>query len=102
MNAKEKIENLRKEKGWSKSRLAKEIGVSSTCVYNWYNEKNSNPNRDTIEDVCAVFDIPVSSFYADFETDDLPPEEIELLEVFRRLSPKKKETALMIIKNLND
>ncbi len=102
MDIREKIDKLRKQRGLSKFQLAKGLGISPTAVYNWYNDKNSMPKRDTIEDICSLFQISVASFYADIDNEDLPPEEIELLEVFRKLSPKKKETALMIIKNLND
>ena len=102
MDVREKIDKLRKQHGLSKFQLAKSIGISPTSVYNWYNEINSMPKRDTIEDICALFNISVASFYASTEAEDLPAEEIELLEAFRKLPTKKKETALMIIKNLND
>ena len=38
MDIHEKINELRKERGWSLSKLAKEAGIPETTVYNWYNE----------------------------------------------------------------
>ena len=95
-----KITKLRKERGWSLSRLAKEAGIPQTTVYNWFNEKHFTPSRDKIEDVCAAFNISVAEFYADVETDNLSEKEIKLLEVFRKIPDKNKEKAISILEML--
>ncbi len=54
MEVKERITWLRKERGWSLSKLAKEACISENAVYNWYNDKNYTPSRDAVEDVCGA------------------------------------------------
>ena len=102
MDIKEKIEKLRKERGWSLFRLAKESGIYPTTVYNWFNEINATPTREKIEDLCSAFGISVSSFYADVETDNLTAEEMELLEAFRKIPDKKKAIALSTLKAMSE
>ena len=100
MEIKEKIDVMRKARGWTLSRLAKEIGLSTTSVYNWYNEKNTNPSREAIEDVCAAFGVSVAEFYADVETDKLTEKELRLLQLFREIPDKNKDKALSMLEIL--
>lgn len=100
MDIHEKINELRKERGWSLSKLAKEAGIPETTVYNWYNEKHFTPSRDKIEDVCAAFGISVAQFYADVETDGLTAQEIRLLEIFQKIPDKNKNKALSMLEML--
>ena len=95
-----KITKLRKERGWSLSKLAKEAGIPETTVYNWYNEKHFTPSRDKIEDVCATFGISVAQFYADVDTDELSEQEIRLLEIFNKIPDKNKSKALSMLEML--
>ncbi len=98
MDIKQKINKLRKERGWSLFRLAKESGIYPTTVYNWYNSTNATPTREKIEDLCAAFGISVASFYSDVETDNLSAMEMELLEAFRQIPDKKKDVAIATLK----
>ncbi|MBQ7923896.1 MAG: helix-turn-helix transcriptional regulator [Clostridia bacterium] len=98
MDIKEKIDKLRKERGWSLFKLAKESGIYPTTVYNWFNSINATPTREKIDDLCAAFGISVSSFYADVDADNLTATEIELLEAFRKIPDKKKDVAIATLK----
>ncbi len=100
MNIYEKIEKLRKERDWSRSRLAKEAGIPETTVYNWFNEKHFTPSRDKIEDICAAFGITIASFYSDIEEGNLTSKETLLLEYFKALSDEKKDALTEIAKLL--
>ena len=100
MNIYEKIEKLRKERDWSRSRLAKEAGIPETTVYNWFNEKHFTPSRDKIEDICATFGITIASFYSDIEEGNLTSKETLLLEYFKALSDEKKDALTEIAKLL--
>lgn len=102
MDVKEKINTLRKERGWTLCKLAKEIGISQTAVYNWYNEKNSSPSRETVEDICAVFQISIAEFYADIDSDNLTEKEVRLLELFRKIPTKNQEKAISMLEMLMD
>lgn len=100
MDIKEKITKMRKQKGWSLSKLATQAGLTTTTVYNWYNDKNATPSRDSIEDVCVAFGISVAEFYADIEMDNLTEKEIRLLELFRKIPEKEREKALSMLELL--
>ena len=102
MDIKEKITKLRLEKGWSLSKLARTAGISENAVYNWYNEKNFTPSRDAIEDVCAAFDISLAEFYSDIEVDKLTDKETKLLEIFRNLSEKQKDSVITVAQSFID
>ena len=100
MDIKEKITKIRKQKGWSLSKLATQAGLTTTTVYNWYNDKNATPSRDSIEDVCVAFGVSVAEFYADIEMDNLTEKEIRLLELFRKIPEKEQEKALSMLELL--
>lgn len=100
MDIKEKITKIRKQKGWSLSKLATQAGLTTTTVYNWYNDKNATPSRDSIEDVCVAFGVSVAEFYADVEMDNLTEKEIRLLELFRKIPEKEREKALSMLELL--
>ena len=100
MDIKEKITKIRKQKGWSLSKLATQAGLTTTTVYNWYNDKNATPSRDSIEDVCVAFGISIAEFYADIEMDNLAEKEIRLLELFRKIPEKEQEKALSMLELL--
>ena len=100
MNIKDKIEKLRISKKWTKSRLAREAGITPNTVYNWYNTTQATPSRESIENICTVFKISIAEFYADLETDNLSEKEIKLLEVFRKIPDKNKEKAISMLEML--
>jgi transcriptional regulator with XRE-family HTH domain len=100
LDIKEKITKIRKQKGWSLSKLATQAGLTTTTVYNWYNDKNATPSRDSIEDVCVAFGVSVAEFYADVEMDNLTEKEIRLLQLFRKIPEKEREKALSMLELL--
>ena len=102
MTIKEKIDTMRKERKWTKSRLAREAGVTPNTIYNWYNDNNAMPTRESIENICCAFGITVAGFYSDVEENDLTELEVQALEYFRQIPDKKKQTALAMLKAFID
>ena len=102
MNVKEKITALRKEREWSKRRLAKEAGLTPSTIYNWYNERNNEPSKEAIEDICAAFNISMAEFFSDLEIDKLTEKETKLLEIFQTLPDKKKDALITVAKVLGE
>jgi DNA-binding helix-turn-helix protein len=102
MNVKEKITALRKEREWSKRRLAKEAGLTPSTIYNWYNERNNEPSKEAIEDICAAFNISMAEFFSDLEIDKLTEKETKLLEIFQKLPDKKKDALITVAKVLGE
>lgn len=56
MNFPEKLQKLRKERGWSQEELANRITVSRQAVSKWELGK-SYPDITMIPDICSVLDI---------------------------------------------
>ncbi len=98
MDAKEKIDKLRLERGWSLYKLAKELNISDTTVYSWYNEQKYNPSRNTIAEACRVFGISQAEFYSDIDNNETNAKEIILLELFRSLSDTEQDQMIEIMK----
>ena len=95
----QKIDALRIKKGWTRAKLAHEIGLSVPSVYNWYNEKNSMPTIPVLESICLLFEISMAELFKDIEFDTLTPKEITLLESFRKLNETQQNCIVEITKN---
>ncbi len=98
MDIRNKILELCKEKDLSLSQLAIQSGLSESTTYGWYKQKPFNPSLRAIEDICAVFEISLAQFFSDVDFNDPTPQEIELLETFRKIPDEKKEAILNLIK----
>ena len=97
-----KIKELCKTRKWKLSKLATEIGISKSTAYDWYNENHFTPSLGVIEDICAVFEISLSQFFSDVDFHDPSPQEIDLLENFRKIPDEKKEAVLTLVKTFAD
>lgn len=102
MDIRERIDILRKDRGWSRMDLAHEVGISYTAIKNWYNDKNHMPSLRVIDEVCITFNISKAQLFADAEIDNLREDQIALLELYERMSDKQKKNVLEIIKNIVD
>ncbi len=102
MDIHKRIDDLRKKKGWSFSKLAKEAGLSETTVYDWYNENHYTPSRRAIEDVCEALEITLSEFYCDVDVDKLNEQQMLLLDLFSKVPDKKKETVIALVKSFTE
>ena len=94
---KDRIEQLRKEKGWSLAKMAREANLSPNAVYNWYNEKNYTPGRDAIDSLCLAFGISMSEFFYDVDVDRFTEKEMRLLDLYRKLSAAKQAVVLRFL-----
>ena len=100
MDVRQKIDQLRIERGWTRSELAKKIGISYTAIKNWYNEKDYMPSAKVIEDLCVAFGPTPAALFADFDQDALRADQIELLDLFERLKPELRQNIIDIIRKL--
>ena len=66
MEVLEKIEKLRKEKGWSINYLAMESGLTQSTLNNLYS-RNTEPKISTLRAICSAFGITLSDFFKDEE-----------------------------------
>lgn len=65
-----------------------------------HNERNNEPSKKAIEDICATFDVSLSEFYSDVETDKFTVNEIKLLETFKNVPETKQEVVIGVAKAL--
>lgn len=93
MEVLEKIEKLRKEKGWSINYLAMEAELTQSTLNNLY-ARNTEPKLSTLRSICNAFGISLSDFFKEEETDD------ELTRHVKALSKENKQALLQLVKNL--
>lgn len=93
MEVLEKIEKLRKEKGWSINYLAMESGLTQSTLNNLY-LRNTEPKISTLRAICRAFNITLSEFFKEEENED------ELIRRVKTLSPENKTALLQILKSL--
>ena len=93
MEVLEKIEKLRKEKGWSINYLAMESGLTQSTLNNLYS-RNTEPKISTLRAICGAFGITLSEFFKEEESDD------ELIRRVKSLSENNKKALLQIVRNL--
>ena len=93
MEVLEKIEKLRKEKGWSINYLAMESGLTQSTLNNLYS-RNTEPKISTLRAICNAFGITLAEFFKEEENDD------ELIRRVKTLSKENKTALLQIVKNL--
>ena len=100
MDILDKIEKLRKEKGWSKSKFAKNAELSQSTIASLYSRGNQ-PTLHTLQSVCKAFNISIVQFFMDGqEYPDLSEEQIELLKHWGTLTEEEKGALLLIIKSM--
>ena len=93
MEVLEKIETLRKEKGWSINFLAMESGLTQSTLNNLYS-RNTEPKISTLRAICGAFGITLAEFFKEEEHED------ELIRRVKCLSQENKQALLQIVKNL--
>lgn len=87
-----RIDELRKEKGWSINNLAMEAGLTQSTVNNLY-ARNSEPKLSTLRAICEAFGISLADFFKEETTD-----EDELLRRVKALSHDDKKALLQLLK----
>ena len=90
MDVLKRIDELRKERGWSVNYLAMEAGLTQSTVNNLYSRK-TEPKLSTLRAICDAFGIALSDFFKEEETED------ELMRKIKSLSPDKKKALLLLL-----
>ncbi len=96
----EKIDALRKERGWSINNLAMEAMLTQSTLNNLYTRK-TDPKFSTLLAICNAFGITLSEFF----TEENKREETELIEKelqkkISALSLAQKSSLLNFLKTL--
>ena len=92
MDVLEKIDKLRKERGWSVNYLAMEAELTQSTLNNLYTRK-TEPKISTLRSICKAFGITLAEFFNDEETAD-----DELIRRVKGLSDENKSALLQLLK----
>lgn len=96
----EKVDMLRKEKGWTIYELAKKMGIAPTTLYNW-RDRDSLPSLSLLDAACSAFGISVIDFLLDEEERlALDKEQREVMRLWSTLSKEQKMLVLNLMKNM--
>ncbi len=93
MDVLERIDELRRQRGWSVNNLAMEAMLTQSTLNNLYVRK-AEPKLSTLRAICAAFGITLAEF---FRYEELPQNGEETAELLRRvesLSPAQKRALL--------
>ncbi|MDY6023825.1 MAG: helix-turn-helix transcriptional regulator [Candidatus Borkfalkiaceae bacterium] len=93
MEVLDRIEKLRKEKGWSINYLAMESGLTQSTLNNLYS-RNTEPKISTLRAICGAFGITLSDFFKEEENDD------ELIRKVKALSQDNKKALLQLLNSM--
>ena len=96
MDVLEKIDILRKEKGWSVNYLAMEAGLTQSTVNNLYTRR-TEPKIQTLRALCDALGITLSDFFKESNQEN---EDEELIRRIKSLSPENKKALLQLLKNV--
>ena len=92
MDVLKRIDELRKERGWSINYLAMEAELTQSTLNNLY-ARNTEPKLSTLRAICNAFGITLYDFFKEENT-----EEDELIRRFSALSPEGKAALLAFLK----
>lgn len=98
MEVLERINELRKNRGWSIYKLAEESGITQSTLANMFTRK-SNPSISTLKQLCEGFGITLAQFFED-DSKDFSNDELLLLSNYRKLSDKEKNIIHSLIDNI--
>ena len=86
-----RIDELRKEKGWSVNYLALEAGLTQSTLNNLYSRK-TEPKISTLRAICEALGISLSDFFKEEASSD-----DELVRKVKALSEENKAALLPLI-----
>lgn len=100
MEVLEKIDSLRKARGWSVNNLAMEAMLTQSTLNNLY-VRHTEPKLSTLRAICNAFGITLAEFFSDEESPyDKTADENELVERVKALSDTQKKALLQFLRAL--
>lgn len=95
-----RLNQILKDRGWSRYRLARECGLNESTIANIY-KRNAMPSISTLELICKGFGISMAQFFAEEEMVELTPELKELFDNWVTLTPEQKTATLTMVRAFN-
>lgn len=93
-----RIDDERRKRGWSEYQLAVNSDITQSTISTW-RKRELQPNIASIEKICAGFGITLSQFFLqdDSQKQVLNKEELEILDLWHKLSPKQRKALVEMI-----
>jgi DNA-binding XRE family transcriptional regulator len=95
-----RIRELRQQRNMTQSELAEAIGVRQESI-NRMEKGKYNPSFEVLQNMCSIFGITLSEFFAT-QSNQLPPDMLQLLETAKRLTPEERRKLTDLIQTLLD
>lgn len=95
MDILEKIDVLRKERGWSINYLAMESELTQSTLNNLY-RRHTEPKLSTLRSICNAFGISLAEFFKEADGND----EDELVKKVKLLSETDQKALLQLLRNV--
>ena len=95
----DKIETMRKERGWTSYRLAEEACIAHSTLFNM-NQRKTLPSLTTLGSICDAFGVTLAEFFSDGNTDALTHDEQSLIKNYRKLSYQNKQAVRNLVEGL--
>ena len=96
----EKIDKLRRERGWSVNNLAMEAMLTQSTLNNLY-MRGAEPKLSPLRAVCSAFGITLSEFFADENSEtSLSGEDAEIRNRIASLSAEQKTALLTLLRSI--
>ena len=92
-----RLEELLKERNWSRYKLSKESGLAEETLTNIF-KRGSMPSLTTLQAICNGFQITLSQFFTENETVELTDDLKELFNEWKFLAPSQKEAVLHLMR----
>ena len=94
-----KIQLERQKRGWTEYTLAKNSELSQSTISSWF-RKDMEPSLASLERICRGLGITLSQFFSSDEiADGLSREQVDIIEAWEKLSPKQRESLLLLLKS---
>lgn len=88
-----RIDELCKERNWSRNELAASANLSSGMIYQWFNSDRM-PSYKSIEMLCDTLDISLCEFFAESKADKISVKVSKLLKMIEKLSENEIDTIM--------
>ena len=96
MKVLDRIDELRKIKGWSVNQLAKQAGCKQSTINNLF-ARNNVPTIPTLEKLCTAFGISMSEFFSTSTEMVLTDEQRAIVIEWEKLSEAQRKNLLPIL-----
>lgn len=91
-----KIRELQGSRGWTDYKLAQEADIPLATLSSLF-QRNNPPKVDTLQCICNAFGLTLAQFFLEDEKIEVLSEtEKDMLQVFRKLSPKQQKSLISV------